>query len=1046
MSETTTQLAAALEGRYRIERELGAGGMATVFLAHDEKHDRKVAIKVLRPDLAASIGSERFLREIRIAAKLTHPHILPLHDSGQADGLLYYVMPYVEGESLRDRLSEHGELPLPDAVRLIREVADALAFAHKQGIVHRDIKPDNVMLTEGHALVTDFGVAKALSDAQESQKMTALGVAVGTPAYMSPEQAAADPNVDHRADLYALGAMAYEMLSGRPPFEGESTQTVLAAHVTVPPDPITRHRPTVPDWLADVVMRCLEKKPADRWQSAAELREQLDAFTTRGAITPAGLPAAAAHMLEQSHPARVLGLFAAGAVAVVIVAYALMVMLGLPDWVVPGVMVVLAFGLPIVVMTGRAERRRALLRAGERGPPGTERGLQRVLTWPRVIAGAGLAFAAMAGVVGIYMGMRLLGIGPVGTLVASGVLTERDRIVLAEFDNRSSDSTLGSTVTELFRIDLAQSPTVTVLEPAQVALVLARMEREAGTRLAAALAKEIAEREGLKAFVSGEILSVGGGFVVSSTLIQSATGEVLWAGRESASSPGQLIEAVDRLSASLRKRLGESLKTIRGDAPLAQVTTRSTGALRKYAQADRANDLGEYQRAIRLLGESLADDSTFAMAHRKLGIILRNQNLDPERAQRAFTRAYELRDRLTERERYLAEAAYYSYVTDDEAAAVDAYRNLLEKYPNDPIALNNLATIYSAMGRQEDAARLHLRAIAVGAATAVTFGNAAPTLYRLGWTDSARAAIERFAEQYPGHPAVLLQRAAFASAQFDYETATRYTEELLASQRGNPRFVAPAKFQLASHALIQGRVQDGLRLLKEGYDEQAAAGLGFIRTPWEIMVAEGEAAFSLRMFGDADRALTALERGRRSPQWQAQPPAEREYLSFASLYAEAGHPDRARELVEEWRRLDEGTRARQQGSYHEARGAIAIAEGRPQDAITEYRSVQDVETGCLLCGLAELGRAYEAAGQLDSAAAVYERYLIAPEMFRINADNVELAPLIRRAAVVSEELGDRERAIELYNRFIELWANADPDLQPIVGESKVRLAALIGEG
>ena len=287
MTDTFERLKATLADRYAIERELGSGGMATVYLAEDLKHERKVAVKVLRPDLAAALGSERFLREIKIAAQLHHPHILPLHDSGEADGFLYYVMPYEEGQSLREKLAKEGELPVTEAVRLLRDVVDALAHAHKQGVVHRDIKPDNVMLSGRHALVTDFGVAKAVSEATGRQQLTTAGVALGTPAYMAPEQAVADPHIDHRADIYAVGALAYELLTGRPPFTGTTAQEVLSAHVTETAEPVTKYRETVPPPLATLVMTCLEKKPADRWQSAEELLLQLEALATpSGGITP----------------------------------------------------------------------------------------------------------------------------------------------------------------------------------------------------------------------------------------------------------------------------------------------------------------------------------------------------------------------------------------------------------------------------------------------------------------------------------------------------------------------------------------------------------------------------------------------------------------------------------------------------------------------------------------------------------------------------------------------------------------------------------------
>ncbi|MGH7582417.1 MAG: protein kinase domain-containing protein [Gemmatimonadales bacterium] len=287
LTDYQNHLAEALTGHYTIEREVGAGGMATVFLAHDLKHDRKVALKVLRPELAAALGSERFPREIRFVAQFNHPHILSLYDSGEVKGFLYYVMPFVEGESLRDRLSREHQLPIADAVRILKEVADALAYSHARGVVHRDIKPGNVLLSGRHAVVTDFGVAKAVTAAGRDS-MTTVGMAVGTPHYMAPEQAMGQGEIDQRADIYALGILAYEMLTGRTPFTSETAQGILAAHVMEEPKPIRDLRPAIPEPLAAVIMKCLAKNPADRWQSADELLAQLDliAATPSGGMTP----------------------------------------------------------------------------------------------------------------------------------------------------------------------------------------------------------------------------------------------------------------------------------------------------------------------------------------------------------------------------------------------------------------------------------------------------------------------------------------------------------------------------------------------------------------------------------------------------------------------------------------------------------------------------------------------------------------------------------------------------------------------------------------
>ncbi len=273
MSNQTLQDKTLFAG-YSVERELGRGGMATVYLAEDLKHHRPVALKLLKPELAASLEAARFLREIKITATLTHPNILPLYDSGSEDGRLYYVMPYVDGGSLRQRLDRERQLAVPEAVRLAGEVADALAYAHERGVVHRDIKPENILLEHGHPVVADFGVARALSVLGEEYS-TGAGIALGTPAYMSPEQASGESAVDHRADQYALACVLYEMLAGHPPFVGGGTRAVLARHVADPPPPLATVRPGVPRAVREAVTRGLAKAPADRFASVREFADAL---------------------------------------------------------------------------------------------------------------------------------------------------------------------------------------------------------------------------------------------------------------------------------------------------------------------------------------------------------------------------------------------------------------------------------------------------------------------------------------------------------------------------------------------------------------------------------------------------------------------------------------------------------------------------------------------------------------------------------------------------------------------------------------------------
>jgi tRNA A-37 threonylcarbamoyl transferase component Bud32 len=310
MPELLGRLQSALSDRYRLDREAGAGGMATVYLAEDVRHDRRVALKVLRPELAAVIGAERFLAEIKLTANLQHPHILPLFDSGEADGYLFYVMPFVEGETLRDRMNREKQLPVADAVRITTEVASALDYAHRHGVVHRDIKPENILLHDGQALVADFGIALAASKASGS-RMTETGMSLGTPHYMSPEQAMGEREITARSDVYALGAVLYEMLTGDPPFTGSTAQAVVARVVTESPRPLIAQRHTIPPHVEAAVLTALEKLPADRFASAAEFAEALQDKAYRSTVVTSATAAVPGTAARGRGNAVVYGLAAA---------------------------------------------------------------------------------------------------------------------------------------------------------------------------------------------------------------------------------------------------------------------------------------------------------------------------------------------------------------------------------------------------------------------------------------------------------------------------------------------------------------------------------------------------------------------------------------------------------------------------------------------------------------------------------------------------------------------------------------------------------------
>src|SRR4051812_43918686 len=321
------RLQSALSSAYAIERELGVGGMSRVFVAEETALGRKVVVKVLPPDLAAELSAERFEREVRLAAQLQHPQIVPVLTAGTADGLPYYTMPLVEGESLRGQLSSGGAPPIPRVVSILRDVAKALEFAHARGIVHRDIKPDNVLLAGSSATVTDFGIAKALSASKSAPNatLTQMGTSIGTPAYMAPEQAAGDPDTDHRADIYAFGCMAYELLTGQPPFAGLPQHKLLAAHMNETPRDVRELRPDCPAPLAMLVMQCLAKDPAHRPATADEVLRQLEAA---GTLSTA--PAMGAFAYGRGFFLPAMGIYAATFLIVAIVARLLVDTQGLP--------------------------------------------------------------------------------------------------------------------------------------------------------------------------------------------------------------------------------------------------------------------------------------------------------------------------------------------------------------------------------------------------------------------------------------------------------------------------------------------------------------------------------------------------------------------------------------------------------------------------------------------------------------------------------------------------------------------------------------------
>ncbi len=956
---------------------------------------------------------------------------MPLLTAGSSDDLLYYIMPFIEGESLRGKLAREGELPVPEALRILRDVLDALAYAHRQGVVHRDIKPDNVLLSQGHALVTDFGVAKAVAESTGRQTLTSMGVALGTPAYMAPEQATADPHTDHRADIYAVGAMAYEMLSGRLPFNAMTVQAMLAAHVTEAPEPVTKHRTTVPEALNQLILRCLEKKPADRWQRADEMIPHVAAMLTpTGGITPTGtqpsISSGTAAAIERTHPVRVAGLFGLAAVGVLAIVYGAVRSIGLPDWVFWGAIALLAGGLPIVLLTGRQERRRALARSSGRLTATPPSGVARHLTWRNAFVSGGLAFGGLGLLSGTYMVLRLLGVGPFATLVSAGVLQERDLLVLADFTNRTPDSTLAASITEALRIDLTRSPVVRLLEGNQVAATLSRMHRDPAAGLPEAAAREVAQREGAKAVVVGEVSQLGSGYVLAARLVSAGDSSTLLAERETPADAAGLIPAVERLSKKLREHIGESLRTIRSGEPLEQVTTTSLAALRAYSEGNRLFSEGRQVESLELFNQAVALDSSFGMAWRRVGVILFNTGINRARMLDAGRRAYGLRDHMPALEAAHTTAFYDLNVLGDRQKAIDAYERLVATWPDDFIALNNLGLAYLQAGRPADATREFRRAVEVRPDNAIANGNVLETLVAEGNMGVADSSLARWAKLTPGSAFRLRFASRLAAEQGRSDLAMLYADSALMPE--------------GLDAQIAGRVRDAGRDIEQAMDlmERNGRMVPYARQGFDLAFGE---AFLLGRKDDALRRVDAMLR--RHP-LDSLPPASRPYGLLIYFYASVERLDRAQALVAEYQRVVPANEREHDGEGYVGLTGLALARKDGRAALAAIRRVQELFPGCRFCTKFEEARAFEQLGATDSALATYEA-LATGKAIDSQGRDFFLGPALRRLGELYEAKGDREAALTYYGRFVDLWKNADPELQPLVRDVKQRMASLVAE-
>lgn len=748
---------------------------------------------------------------------------------------------------------------------------------------------------------------------------------------------------------------------------------------------------------------------------------------------------------------------------------------GLPDWVPPGALVLLVIGLPIVLATafvqeGMGGRDQGVGGAAAAGSQSSETGapmasradpipegsedahaaepaaardahgaspthepqraprsrMARLFTWRNAIVGGVLAFAALGFLVVSYWVMWTTGVGPVGSLVAQGVIEVQDPIILADFANGTDDPILGQLVTNTLRIDLLESPVITLAEPARIQQVLRRMQRDPEAPLTSNLALEVAVRDGMKAVIEGEVQPVGDSYVLAAIIRAADDGRSLSAFRVTADGADHVVDAIDDLSQRIRERAGESLKTIRAGEPLEQATTSSLDALRKLTEAERLTSQGDDVGAIALLKDAVALDTTFAMAYRKLAVLLSNNGIDFDRMVDAATRAYRHRDRLTDRERYLAEAYYHDVVTGDWDAQQAAYRAALRLNPNEPAALNNLALMYRSTDRAA-AVELLERLVAMPGAPDVAFQTLAASYLDLNRPEDALAVADRFDELYPDNIRVERVRAWSYAYAGDLVSAQTQMERMRDDPDVSRIMRVNAQRGLAIMALHQGHVdaarEHALQAVRDAED---------LGPSEELQRLIERARLELDLSLDRRRAIRILDEGLGRGLLDSAPVLDRPYYELAMALALTGEAERTEALLARWsaEAPPEINPGLIEGQQSVVRALLAEGAGRYDEALTLLEEGRRA-LHCVYCLTTLRARMIEEARGTEAGIAAWEDRAATPDM-DLRAQVRDLPLVYEGLCSLHAQHGDRAKAVTYCGLFVEMWADADPELQPRV--------------
>jgi tetratricopeptide (TPR) repeat protein len=751
---------------------------------------------------------------------------------------------------------------------------------------------------------------------------------------------------------------------------------------------------------------------------------------------------------------RALAVYAGAFAIVAIVTRAAIIAIGLPDWVFPGALAVMALGLPVILFTAYTHyvSHRMATATPTFTPGGTPslapaHGTMAALavrasphiSWKRTTRGGIIAVSVFALLVAGYMVLRALGIGPAGSLLASGKLSASDKVIVAAFDVRGADSSLGPTIAEAVRTNLSQSRAVHLVQTSAIIGALQQMKRPDTSNVDFTTAREIAQRTGAKAVITGSLVPAGSGYIVTARLVAAESGDELASYRESAKDAGDLIPTVDRVTKQLRGKIGESLKAVREAPRLDQVTTASLGALRSYAAGLRANDIqGDYETAVRLFEEAIRQDSTFAMAHVQLAYSLFTIGGPGrrERANAALTTAFRLRDRLPERERYNVEGAYYMNAEPDRTKAIPALRRAVELDSSNYDAANSLAVTLQDTRDAAGAERMFRLALATEPANGTLLSNIA-SLYtetgRHAAFDSVMAALASAGVPFPTEPL----RFEELWNRRDYDAAER-----LARAGAD---TLPPRAALIAVAVTRGRLREAERRYAQ-VNEARARLRGDTVSAHEVAFFHAMLDGELR--GDASRGLATLDAALRAAPPASLPLSKDRSQWLALGYARLGVPAKAREVMNQRdARLDALARRQQAVFAARLRGTIALADGKADSAVVYFRRGDGEADGlptrdCTACTPLFLGFAFDRGGQADSARTYLTRYVEMTGTGRPVVDRFWLAPALFRLGELYENAKDVRHATEYYGRFVDLWKNADPELQPRVADARSRIDRL----